>query len=67
MKIIINYSNTKRQINGDFEICGSKDDLTRVANQILTYTGINFSYGWIPVHFNLPSREPNTPPKDWDE
>jgi hypothetical protein len=68
MKIIIKHSKTKRQINGAFEVCGSRADLVSLAEQILAEAnGGNFTYGWITVHSDRTPALPNTPPKEWDE
>lgn len=66
MKIIIAYSNTKRQIDGPFNICGSRDDLKLLADRI--YAEIDdLGYGWIQIP-SEPYQESiaNTEPIDWE-
>lgn len=70
MRVVITHSTTKRQIDGAFELCGSRADLESIARQILGHLAAseNFSYGWISI---LPTGDrqasfANTPPKGWD-
>ena len=70
MKFIIEHSNTKRNIIGNFNICGSSGDLRILAEQILMQIGDpdvpRFIYGWIHITESQPSIV-NTKPKEWDE
>lgn len=70
MKITIEHSKTKRNINGDFNICGDEGDLRQIAKQILQQIGDNdhplFTYGW--VNITEPQQSiANTKPKNWDD
>lgn len=67
MKLLIEFSETKREVDGSFTICGTKADLISAAQQILD--GANredFSYGWVAVYADMPKKEPNNPPQPWD-
>lgn len=71
MKITIEHSRTKRQIVGAFNICGSREDLVSLAEQILDEARGEraWTYGWINI---LPSkkRQPSicdTAPTGWDD
>ncbi len=68
MKVIIEHSKTKREINGSFNICGSREQLRSVARQILDCLDAHpFSYGWIQIHSDYQRSVPDTPPLHWDE
>jgi hypothetical protein len=49
MKLIIEHSNTKRQIKGPFALCGSKKDLEQLKEIIENKLNDDFEYGWINV------------------
>lgn len=68
MRLIIENSKTKRELEGGFRICGSKTDLTWLAQQILNETEADFLYGWIDIvpPGVLPERITNEPPASWD-
>jgi hypothetical protein len=69
MEFVIEHSNTKRRIIGDFNICGTNNDLRKLAIQILMQIGDadapNFSYGWVSITEPQPSLA-NTSPLAWD-
>ena len=69
MKIVLEHGATKRIIEGPFNICGSREDLQSLVDQLtLRITHTNFCYGWVPI--TLMQSNPtnaNTPPKRWDE
>ena len=70
MKIIIGHGETKRKIDGTFQICGSKEDLLSIAQQISAIADgdeSSFSYGWISVHSDCPKILANQTPIGWDE
>lgn len=68
MRLLIGFSKTKREINGSFSICGSKDDLVAMAQQILWRAERDdFHYGWIDVYADRTPALANTPPIPWDE
>lgn len=48
-KVIVDFSKTKRIIDGPFMICGEREILRSIANQILHATDANFSYGWVSL------------------
>jgi hypothetical protein len=56
MKIIIEHDTVKREINGAFSVCGSYDDLRRVAREILKTVGEDdhHTFGWVEIHEPLP-------------
>ncbi len=65
MRLVIDHSLTKREIQGAFGVCGSRDDLESLAQQILGYLAANthVSFGWCPIvpnaqHHGLPNQQP---------
>lgn len=72
MKIVIEHKKMKREINGTgFNICGSAQDLIRIATEIKRQaTSDEFSYGWILVRDYQEDEHtagPNSPPLSWIE
>jgi hypothetical protein len=73
MNIIISHNGVKRAISGDgFNICGSGEDLKRVAEQILEAVNSDprMSYGWIEVRDRIPDKHSagsGTKPLTWIE
>jgi hypothetical protein len=63
MRIIISHSRTKRRIEGPFNICGSKQDLLRIADLLIKAchdhpgahgegvirNAAGMSYGWVNI------------------
>jgi hypothetical protein len=66
VRILIEFSETKREIDGGFMICGSRADLRHIAHQILNAAAEEFSYGWITIYPEIPVSNANTPPQPWD-
>ena len=67
MKLVIEYSRTKRQIDGSFILCGSRKDLSALTAQINNrLRDESWEYGWITV-YPEPIIQANTSPKKWDE
>jgi hypothetical protein len=78
MKIIIEHSNTKREINGPFQLCINKSDLAALKQALNEVSEDDWVYGWIgineecehdrgPYSYIRQQRSiPNTPPKTWD-
>jgi hypothetical protein len=77
VKLTIEHSRTKRNIEGPFSLCGSRDDLESLARQILGTFAVDdamhpngegrASYLWLPIHDNVEApRQPNTKPLPWD-
>lgn len=67
MKIIIEHNLTKRQIDGAFNICGSRDDLKLVAGQILNGCRDEiFAYGWVKISPMIQPSLVDTKPEAWD-
>lgn len=67
MTIVIEAGESKRQIEGPFNICGSREDLLEIADRILKEADKDdFYYGWVSVSLRAKSIV-NTPPKKWDE
>jgi len=64
MEFVIAYSKTKRKFTCPFEICGRKEDLINLAEQILAEADSNFSYGWIKIEENMDLA--HTAPMEWD-
>lgn len=66
MKLVIEHSKTKRVIDGAFGVCGSREDLAALAEQVKArLADESWSYGWVSIHPALPLRS-NTTPKTWD-
>lgn len=66
MKIIIEHSRTKREINGPFSLCGTQEDLQSVAEQILAAIKEDFHFGWVKIHPERHTHLADTPPEQWD-
>ncbi len=67
MKIIIEHSQTKREITGAFNICGTAEDLRKIARQIAEVVNDNrFNYGWVHIVPEKQSAIPDTPLAKWD-
>lgn len=78
MKIIIEHRKTKREVNGAFSFCLSKEDLKNLKSIIDEKLETDFQYGWIRVDelitdtesdFDILKRQKclvNTPPVNWD-
>ena len=50
MNIIIEHYQVKRELTGNgFNICGSREDLMRVAEQIRKQCEHVFTFGWVEV------------------
>jgi len=69
MNLIIEHGNTKRRIEGPFNICGTPEDLERIVECIQGYlTERPLCYGWIKI--TQPAIEQssiiNTPPIPWE-
>jgi hypothetical protein len=67
MKFTIACSHTKRQIDGAFEICGSRADFEELVKQLRTHLADeSWSFGWAsiypPINIAL-----NTHTKAWDD
>ena len=69
IKIIIEYSQTKRVINGPFSICGERATLLSIAEQIRQQVSgqddDRFYSGWIQIRESLPILS-DTKPVEWD-
>ncbi len=65
MKIVINSNKVKRQINGNFSMCASREDFQSLVYRINTKLGGNFTYGWIDIYDPVLD-VPNTKPETWD-
>lgn len=65
MKVIIEHNKTKRKIEGPFNICGSRQDLERIANTINEVFKDGTVYGWVKIHDEYDSI-PNTEPIGWE-
>ena len=67
MKLIISHSRTKRQIDGPFEICGTREDIESLATQIVSHlSDTHWSYGWIRIYERGIEPLSTTPPVPWD-
>ncbi len=66
-EIVIEHGDTKRKINGSFNICGPHNLLKEIAHQILDQVNQDVSYGWIFIQHQKQKRIVNIKPKGWDE
>ncbi len=64
MKIVINSDKVKRQIDGNFSICASREDFKSLVYRINTKLGDNFTYGWIDIYDPVLD-VPDTKPEPW--
>lgn len=68
MKLVIDHSETKREIFGPFKICGSREDIKLLATQLASrLNDESWSYGWTVIHESMPGDLVNTKPTHWDE
>ena len=67
MKFIIEHSKTKRTLSTPFNICGKREDLLKLASQIIEGCGSDFFYGWIKIKETEQVSIVNTPPIEWDK
>lgn len=68
MKIIIEHGNAKREINGPFNICGSKEDLCSLRDQLNNQLeSHSFIYGWVNILCPKQKSITNTPPIEWQK
>jgi hypothetical protein len=67
MKIFIEAGRTKRQITGPFNICGSRDDLFEMMDQLRTLLeDKSWSYGWVSIRGEKQKSIPG-PGVGWDK
>lgn len=69
MKIIIEFDGVKREINGDFSICGSGRDLKLLMQMLrdkIGDDGGSFGYGWVQIREPLTTAT-NTAPIGWKD
>ena len=66
MKIHIESGKTKRTLDGPFNICGHRDDLWELMEQLRTkLEDQTWSYGWIYVRGSKQASIPG-PPISWE-
>lgn len=68
MNIVIEHHQVKRELKGSgFNICGSREDLLRIAAQLKEHAEHDFAYGWVSVRDSQPDEHatPNTKPLPW--
>lgn len=66
MTIIIDSGKTRRQINGTFRICGSRDDLQNLVDTLTETLDNPFIYGWTTVYANTGPKIGEMVPVPWD-
>jgi len=68
MRLIIEHGNTKRRIEGPFNICGSGRDLEWIAECIQKRLTQSRGYGWVSIPLRPGAQVPiaNTAPIPWD-
>ena len=79
MKVVISHAGRKRQIDGPFRICGSSEDLMRIASLIVEKCNprsvihdgkiqqVKSAYGWVEI-FDAPETAPHvtsSKPEPW--
>lgn len=68
MKIVIEHGSIKREIDGNFNVCGSKDDLLRFAYKVQEVCNSeDFTYGWISISDKKKEYLINQSVKKWDD
>jgi hypothetical protein len=69
MQLIIEHGNTKRRIEGPFNICGTAEDLQWIADCIHVHLTRGAGYGWVKITGRAPIEQchlVNTEPSPWD-
>jgi len=69
MRIVIEHHKIKRKLEGDgFNICGSREDLQRIADQLTEALEEDFYYGWVRIRDLKPDEHsaPNSEPLPWN-
>jgi hypothetical protein len=64
MQFVIEHSNTKRKITGEFKIYGTKASFAELVKQIQSQVGTNFDTGWVTVTEPVAGNE--KPVVNWD-
>lgn len=68
-KVIIAQDGVARSLEGDFDMCLSREDALELANTLLRHFhpdhGGRSSYGW--VHLRRDHLPPNAEPREWTE
>jgi len=66
-EIIIGHGQTKRRIDGPFQICGDPEWLCEIAHQLLQQCGEGRGYGWRQIVIRMDDTPmTNNPPIGWD-
>jgi hypothetical protein len=66
MMVIIEQGRTKRRLRGAFNLCGSREDVQRLVDQLSAHLADpSWSYGWTRIMSAQPSIT-NTPPQEWE-
>ena len=60
MKIIIEHYHDKREINGPFNLCASREDFTLIRDAITKWLDNGSSYGWLDIVDTVAARELST-------
>lgn len=68
MKVIISKGAVARELHTPFALCGTPNDLIRLAREIEAQATTLAGYGWIRIDPSHPSSAPpNSPPRPWEE
>lgn len=68
MKLTIEHSNTKRSIDGSFNLCASRLDIACLIEQLQhRMADESWSFGWVTIYPASLKPMANTSPKAWDE
>jgi len=69
MNLLIEHGNTKRRIEGPFNICGTGEDLQWIVDCLQERLALGVGYGWVTIPERAPVAQPhiaNTKPSPWD-
>lgn len=67
MKIIIEHGRTKRLIRGPFNICGSRQEMQSIVDQLRGHLADeSWSYGWTSVVTERQPINANTATIEWE-
>lgn len=66
-RIIVRKGNISRFVDKPFNLCGSKEALRDLADQILDQINVDFNYGNIYIVEKILQGSTNTTPLEWEE
>ncbi len=66
MKIIVEHGDTKRQIEGAFNICASARDFSIILSKLTEFVDSGSSYGWVQIS-DVQKCISGTKPDPWED